>query len=365
MVTWIPLLLFTVMWWIFSQGIPTDIPIGVVDLDKSRISRSLIGNYNASPTLTVDDSFLDIGEGVSALRTGKIYGLVILPKDLEKMTVLGRPPQVTGFINNQFLLIGKIVNSALLQAQGAYTVKVEVVKNMTINPVVDMALSSAMPIGQQMTPLFNINKDYAQFLVSAILPALWQILMVAATVLSFANVKRTTSLETWLERSPFKAMLAKMIVLSFFFLVQGLVFLTVLYVWLGWPMHGSWPLLVLAQFVTVWASISAGSLFFMLTRDAARSLSMAAAYVAPALAFMGVTFPVTDMTLPAKIWRSLLPICHYIEIQFGQVNYGAPLYTALPQLQALSLFILPLLLVFLLASRIASKSQHRQTEEFA
>lgn len=364
LVSWVPLVLFAVMWWVFSAGIAADIPIGVVDLDKSRISRSLTLHYDASPTLMADDGFLNIREGVSALRTGDIYGLVILPEGLEKKTMQGRPVQVTAFVNSQFLLIGKLVNSALLQAQGTYTTKVEVVKNLAeAEPVIEMALSSALPIGRQVTPLFNINKDYAQFLVSAILPAIWQILIVAAAVLSFAAEQRRRGLVEWLANAPVPALFTKMMVLSVIFSLHGVLFLTTMYVWLGWPMQGSWPILLSAQYVTVWASIGVGSLFFFLTLDAARGLSLAAAYAAPGLAFMGVTFPVTDMTLPARIWRSLLPICHYIEIQFGQVNYGLPLSTVLPQFKTLGLFSIPLLLVFLLAGRHAAKSKGFPVED--
>lgn len=81
---------------------------------------------------------------------------------------------------------------------------------------------------------------------------------------------------------------------------------------------------------------------------------MAAAYTAPALAFMGVTFPVSDMTLPARLWRTLIPISHYIEIQFTQVNYGAPFASAIPQFLALGVFGLVLVLCFILTWKIAA-----------
>lgn len=360
LVSWVPLLLFFLMWAIFSQGIARNLPIGVVDLDKSRTSRALVRHYDASPDLEIAYNYLDVRQGADGLRTGKIYGLVVIPEDLEKRIILGRPPQVSAFVNNQFLLIGKNVNSALLQAQGTFTAGVETVQNLTAGaPVFDMALSAAVPISTQATPLFNLNKNYAQFLVSAILPAIWQILMVAITVLSLAAEKRRNGLGEWLGESPVRALVAKCIPLILLFWLHGLLFLWIMYIFLGWPMHGNWALLLFAQFLTVCASIVAGSLFFFFTQDAARGLSIAAAYAAPGLAFMGVTFPVTDMALPARIWRNMLPISHYIEIQFGQVNYGAPLYTALPQLQHLSLFVMPLLLVFYKARQLGSL-QHQQ-----
>ncbi len=213
-------------------------------------------------------------------------------------------------------------------------------------PVLSMALPRATPIGNQIIPLFNVNKNYAQFLVSAILPAIWQILLVASIVLSLAAEQRKNGLKEWLGNAPIKAVIAKYIPLTLIFWLHGLLFLWAMYVLLGWPMHGNWTLLIFAQFLTVCASLIAGSIFFFITLDATRGLSFAAAYAAPGLAFMGITFPVTDMTLPARIWRSFLPISHYIKIQLTQVNYGAPLQTAIPYLQHLLLFFIPLLFVF-------------------
>jgi len=90
--------------------------------------------------------------------------------------------------------------------------------------------------------------------------------------------------------------------------------------------------------------------------DEARGLSLAAAYAAPGFAFMGVTFPATDMGLPALVWRSLLPVTHYIEIQIHQANYGGNILDLWPSIASLLLFILPLLLALFQLRRFSSKS---------
>lgn len=363
LISWIPILIYFTLWSIFSAGIAREMPIGIVDLDKSRISRALIRHYDASPALDANHNFPDTQQGAHALRAGKINALVIIPIGLEKQTVLGHPPKITAFVNNQFLLIGKSINSAILQSQGTFTASVEVVKNLASGPpVISKALSSSLPMGSQVTPLFNISTNYAQFLASALLPAVWQIFIVAVTVLSLAAETRRNGLQQWLQQGPIKAVTAKFIPLALVFWLHGQIFVWAMVVLLDWPMNGNWIFLSLIQFITVCASIAAASVFFFLTRDAARGLSLVAAYAAPGLAFMGVTFPVTDMTLPAKIWRSLLPVSHYMEVQIAQLNYGAPLHTNIPQLQYLVLFIIPLLFTFFKARQLGTINSRRGGE---
>ncbi len=48
------------------------------------------------------------------------------------------------------------------------------------------AVGQAVPISTQITALFNRNTNYAQFLVTAIVPAIWQICVVVSTILILA-----------------------------------------------------------------------------------------------------------------------------------------------------------------------------------
>ena len=80
LVSWLPPLCFLIVYLIFSQGLARELPIGIVDLDQSSLSRNMTRNYDASPTLLVTNIFLSPREGISALRGGGIYGLVLFLK---------------------------------------------------------------------------------------------------------------------------------------------------------------------------------------------------------------------------------------------------------------------------------------------
>jgi len=337
LMSWIPLLLFGSIWFIFSGAIARDLATGVVDLDGSRMSRALIRQYDASPALQVGRSYSTVAEGAKALRGGEIYALVIIPASLEKDTLLGRAPQVTAFYNSQFILIGRLINAALQQAHGTSVAGIEVAENLRSGrPEMRVALATAVPIGNQLNPLFNSSSNYAQFLVSAIIPAIWQILIVVTTNLSMVAEMRREGLYRWLHPHPIAAILIKLMPSTLVFWLQGIGFLWGMFVLLGWPMHGSWAVLLGAQLLTVLACQSAGACIFFLSPDPTRALSLAAAYTAPAFAFMGITFPIS----------------HYIDIQVGQANYGAPAATAISDLGCLLVFLLLLAVAVLKARQI-------------
>ncbi|MBD1575829.1 ABC transporter permease [Vibrio sp. S11_S32] len=356
MLLWLPLMMFACMWLVFSSGTAHNLPIGVVDNDHSQISRGLIRYYDASPTLAVTQQYTSVQQGSEALKNVDIYALVVIPKDAYKQTLLGESPTVTAFYNSQFILTGKLINAAMQQAQGTYNAGVEVMASLSKGSTTPtQALAKAVPIRSQITPLFNSNSHYGQFLVSAAIPAIWQIIMVATTILTIAVEQKKHGLATWLGQCPAHKLLTKLLPYTAIYWLQGMAFLWGLYVWLGWPMHGSWGILMAAQLLMVIACQSVGALFYMVTQDATRSMSFVAAFTAPAFAFMGITFPASDMPALAQFWRALLPVSHYIELQVKQVNNGVGLMQASDQFLALLSYLLVLLLALLCAKRIARK----------
>jgi len=323
---WLPIALAFILWAIFSVGIARNLAIGVVDLDNSVMSRGLTRHYDASPSLLVTKHFSSVKQAKIAFRNGSIYGLVIIPFELEKNTVLGKSPQVTVFYNSQYILIGKLINAAVVQAHGTYIAKIETFKYLVnTHGQVDQAIGEALPISSQVTPLFNSNNHYGQFLVSAAIPAVWQILIIATVVLAFGAYQRGSTRGNELLAMNGRNMLVKLIPYVVIFWLQGMLFNSVFYGVMNWPMHGSWLLLVFAQLLFVIACVSVATLFFFITFDVTRAMSLVAGFAAPAFAFMGVTFPTSDMPWLAHFWRNLLPSSHYIEIQVQQVNYGVAL----------------------------------------
>ncbi|MFQ2315510.1 ABC transporter permease [Aeromonas dhakensis] len=356
--SWLPLLLMGILCWIFSAGLARDLKIGLVDLDQSLLSRQLAYSLDASAGLKVARQFDSIAEGANALRGGDIYALVVLPDHLELDARQGTQPRVTVFNNGQFILIAKLVNSALAQVVGTLNGQVGVLTAMADGKALPGALGQAVPINSQVTALYNLNASYAQFLLSAILPAVWQILVVLYGLNALARTDRLGL--DWTTKGVWFGLWRTLLPHVLIGWGWGLLWTLLLFKGFAYPMHGSWLVLTVGLGLASAACVSMGAFFYAVIRDPARALSLAGAYTAPGFAFMGVTFPVSAMGDFAQFWRSLLPISHYVELQIGQTNYGQPLAAALPQFGALLLFLLPLLLV---VRRYRAQASTTQSQE--
>lgn len=155
----------------FSQGIARDLPFGVVDFSHSQLSRQLIREVDATSTLLVSQHFASVDEASQAMRSNRIYGFMVIPAQFDKAIYRQEQPQVTTFYNSQMILVGKLVNSAVVQAQGTFNAQVDVMKNLATKTHTTLAaMGRSVPVRTQITPLFNQNTNYAQFLVSAIVP---------------------------------------------------------------------------------------------------------------------------------------------------------------------------------------------------
>ncbi|MCQ9075070.1 ABC transporter permease [Vibrio harveyi] len=358
--TWVPILLAVTIWGVFSAGIARDLPIGVVDLQHSQLSRKMIQSLDASSTLSVDYHYTSSTEAKNAMIEGDIYAYAVIPPQFDQDILLHRQPQLSVFFNSQYILVAKLINSAVAQSQGYFDAQLETMSNLAKgNTTTLAAIGQAVPISTQITALFNRNTNYAQFLVTAIVPAIWQICVVVSTILILAAHFRLygngNNSFAFLGDRPFTRLSKILSQYIPVFMAQGALFLVWFYMVLDWPMEGSYLVMLLAQFVTTIACIIMGALFFFLSMDPARAMSFAGAFTAPSFAFMGITFPVSDMNALAQAWRGLLPITHYIEVQVDQASYGASAAQSIGSLWPMVGYIIPLLMTAALLAK------HRNT----
>ena len=259
LMSWVPLLLMGILCWIFSAGLARDLKVGLVDLDHSVLSRQLAFSLDGSAGLKVAQQFDSIDAGARALRGGDIYALVVIPNHLERDARQGTQPQVTVFNNGQFILIAKLVNSALAQVVGTLNGQVGVLEAMADGKALPGALGQSVPISSQVTALYNLNSSYAQFLLSAILPAVWQILVVLFGLNALARTDRLGL--DWTTRGVWFGLWRTLLPHVLIGWGWGIVWTLLLFRGFSYPMHGSWLVLLVGLGLASAACVTMGAFF--------------------------------------------------------------------------------------------------------
>ncbi|WP_321779589.1 ABC transporter permease [Sulfurimonas sp.] len=342
LITFLPLVSFVLIISIFYQGVVRDMPITVVDNDKSSISAKLISNIQSSSTIDIKKMSLSLRDAMALVKRGEVYGVVVIPQHFYKDMLLQKQPKVTVMLNTQYILIGKILSAALTSTVMQSSPEIEYVKGGDF----------ISPIQMQITPFFNTYQNYFLFLVSALLPAIWQIFIVVATLVSFGSMFKANE-----EKEFFKdgfievSIIGKLLPYTLSYLFLGIGYLLYMYQFLSWELQGSFIITIFGMFLTVVAYQGIALLFFVTGFDYARSLSLGAVYTAPAFAFLGVTFPIFNMNSFALFWRDMLPISHFVELQISQANYGLGFTLELQKLLILFSFWIIFVPVFYMFKR--------------
>ena len=340
MVSWVPALAAALLWWIFSAGLPTQLPIGVLDQDPSALSRQLVRYLDATPGLRVAAQFADPAEMQAALRAGHVQAAVALPRALARDLKQGRTGHVVLLDNAQFGTHSSLIQRDVRTAVGTVSAGIELTARAKRGESAPAARAHLDPVRANTVALFNTSSNYEQFLGAALIPALLHIFAMTAGAWTLGRELRDRSLGEWLASGAganagtaaganwgeTAAALAGKLLLPWLSLsTVGLLALLGLTLGRGWHPAGSLAWVGVALVLFLGLSVAMGAFLAALTRSLRTALSGTGFITAPAFAFGGVGFPLVAMPAAARAWALALPYTHYARVQIEQLQMGAPL----------------------------------------
>jgi ABC-2 type transport system permease protein len=317
----VPLFAFVVLTTVFSRPVIRHLGVTVVDEDRSDASRALVEYVAASPSLQIVDRSGTLSTAAQDIRSGKAISAIYVPPDFERDLKANRRPQIVGFYNQQFLTAAGIASSGLSDTLSA-AANVAAPANRAAP-----APASIGTLASETIALVNPQKNYAQFLLRALLPMIIHVVITLAAGYSVGSEFRRRDARAWLESAggdPVVALVGKLAPLfGIFFLImlaEPLFLEGVLEI----PFKGDLPLMVAAGSLLIIAYLSLGALLQLLARDLATGLGLAGLFVSPAFGYAGVGFPTIGMNAFAQVWSAILPLRWYMAVLLGQAARGLP-----------------------------------------
>src|SRR5262245_54557419 len=354
----VPLFAFTVLAAVFSQQVIRGLGVVVVDADRSETSRAFVEQVAASPNLSIVERAGDLASAARAIRSGDAIAAVYVPANFERDLKAERRPQVVAFYNQQYLTAAGIASSGLGDSLAAAVTSAAA-------PTAPKAPRIGSLVAETIV-LVNPERNYAQFLLRALLPVVLHVVMALAAGYAVGSEFRRRSMRTWLAcagGNPIVALAGKLAPLFGIFFVLMLSVALILEGMLGISFKGDLPMMIVAGLLLIVGYLSLGALLQLLVRDLATGLGLTGLVVSPAFGYAGVGFPILGMNAFALFWGALLPIRWYMAVLLGQAARGLPLYeSARPFAVLAALAAVYTLLAFLRLGSLARSTSATRTE---
>ncbi|MDD7970615.1 ABC transporter permease [Roseinatronobacter alkalisoli] len=161
-----------------------DVPVVLVDLDRSTSSAELARRVTASEAVTLSYDAPDMIQATRLVQERRAYGVLVIPEGFERALLRGNQSPVALYGDaSYFLMYQRVMQGAAvpLRQMGA---EVEMGRLMAQGTAPDVALAQVSPAAQVEVPLFNPAAGYATY----VLPAAFVLILQQTMLMGLALV---------------------------------------------------------------------------------------------------------------------------------------------------------------------------------
>ena len=308
-----------------NQGLPDNIPIGVVDEDYSTTSRNFCQQLDATQLGKVVhyDSYSSAREDMTS---GKIAAVCVIPEGMNADIQAFRQPKITFYVNGLYFVSGALAWKDLLTmvnlTSGA--VQREVFRAKGYNDAQIMGM--IRPIDIDTHQIGNTTTNYNYYLSGILLPGTLEMIVILVLIYSLgAELKFGTSrhLMDTSGHSIVTALSGKLLVWTLVFSVIGFVIIMLLYHWMRFPISGSIFNMFTAMFLMIIASEAVAIFILEMLPVPRLALSIGALYSVLGLSLSGFTLPLEAMPPYIQGLAAMFPLRHYYLFHVQEVIFGA------------------------------------------
>ncbi len=344
-----PILITVFFTTMMGEGQPTEMPVGVVDLDNSTTSRRIVRTLDSFQSSKVVARYASVDEARRAVQRNEIYGFLYIPDMMADDLLSSRQPTVSFYYSMTSLTSGALVFRDLKTVSLLASASVGQATLTAKGASPQMVRTFLQPITIDLHPLSNPWTDYSVYLTTMLVPGIIMLFAFLITAYSLGTELKFSRSRNLVEKAGGNiviALIGKM-------LPQCLIFLTVTYSYmfyvffvLGFPHPGGISHILLLGLLQVLSAQGFGIFVFGLMPSLRMSMSVCSLWGVLSFSIVGSAYPVSDMDAPLQALSWLFPLRHYFMIYRTSVFNDYPLAEAWIHVAALMAFILLPILLF-------------------
>lgn len=335
---------------LMKDGLPTDMPVGIVDLDNSSTSRKMARSLDAFQEVKIIEGYHSVDAARKAMQRGEIYGYFLFPEKMNDDLLANRQPTVSFYYNSGYLIAGSLVYKDMRTIATLGSAAVGAAKLSMLGKTDREIKNTIQPITVSSVMVHNPTMDYNVYLSTTLIPTCLGIFIFLVTAYSIGTELKFGKSKQWLQEAKgniYVAMLGKMLPQTLLFMIITSLYIIWLFGVLQFPHSCPIWLLLLNGLIFVVAAQGFGIFIFGIIPSLRMSMSICALWSVVSFSICGFTFPVEAMDAPLRMVSWLFPVRHYFMIyQMVSLNgypliYAWPHYIALLVFALLPFFVLP------------------------
>ena len=333
---------------LMHEGLPTDLPIAVVDMDNSATSRNLIRQLDAFEQTEVYMKTMSFTEARQEMQKGNVYGIFYIPSGFAVDATSGKQPRLSFYTNGTYLIAASLLfrdmKTMSVLAGAAVGLQTGQAKGYTEAQI----MGQLQPIVIDTHPIGNPWLNYSVYLNNTVLPGIIQLMVFLVTVFSIGTEIKYSTSRKWLDmggNSIAVSLLGKLLPQTAIFTVVGFMYCAVLYGINSFPLNSGWFPMLLAMFLLIISSQAVGVFMIGVLPTPRLGLSFASLFGMISFSIVGFSFPVQGMDPTLQALARLFPLRHYFLIYVDQALNGRALFYTLGEYAwLLGFLILPFLI---------------------
>ena len=328
---------------LLEEGLPKSLPIGIVDLDNTSTTRSMVRRLDGFQSSQIVGQYSSVAEARQAIQQNNIYAFLYIPRGTTDKLLASRQPKMSFYYSNASVMAGSLLMKDLktISTLGSAAVGQA---TMRAKGFTDAQIQAFLqPIRVDLHQVANPWSNYNIYLSTIMVPGVFMLFIFLITAYSIGMELKFGRSKEWLQMADNNIIVA----LVGKFLPQTLVWLAIVFIYeyyifgvLEFPhIGGSWKIVLLGV-LQVLAAQGFGIFAFGLMPSLRMSMSVCSLWAVLSFSMAGSAFPVMGMDAPLQSLSWLFPLRHYYMIYQITVFNGYPMLEAWFHFAALAAFIL-------------------------
>ena len=310
---------------LMKDGLPHDLPIGLVDLDRSSTSRAFAQQLDATQlgqVIYYDDLHLARRD----METGKLTSFVVIPENFNADIQAQHQPHIGYYVNSLYFVGGALAYKDIMTmvnlVNGA--VQREVLRAKGHNEREIQALIQPIVLDQHQ--IGNPATNYGVYLNGVLLPGILEMIVILITIYAVGTELKYGTSRHLLEMtggSIEKALLGKLVPYNLIFTVLGIGLELLLFHWFKYPLKGSIGWMFVDMLLMVSASEALGLFIVELFPVLRLAVSVGAIISVLGMSLAGFSLPVEAMPPYVQGFSAIFPLRHYYLIHVQETLWGS------------------------------------------